>query len=160
MLDISNAGPFVASMTTALHECHPSVQIVLTSRCATSPSAPPHQLGAVAFLPPAAPTHDLVAAIRAAVLSLDPPPRAHAAVAPAGLTDREHEMLALISTGATNREIAAQLHLGPDSVKKCVAGMYRKLGVRNRTEAARRAAESEVIARFSPQPIPGSSQPG
>jgi DNA-binding NarL/FixJ family response regulator len=141
LLDISNAGPFAASMTSALHRSHPSVQIVLTSRCATSPSAPPHQLGAVSFLPPAAPSQEMVAAIRSAALSIDAPPRAQDGVAPAGLTDREHELLALISTGATNREIAVLLHLGPDSVKKCAAGLYRKLGVRNRTEAARRAAE-------------------
>jgi DNA-binding CsgD family transcriptional regulator len=47
----------------------------------------------------------------------------------------------LISTGATNREIAVVLHLGPDSVKKSAGTLYRKLGVRNRAEAARRAAE-------------------
>jgi len=57
------------------------------------------------------------------------------------LTERERELLTLISTGATNKEIARRLHLGPDSVKKNASSLYRKLGVRNRTEAALRAAD-------------------
>ena len=65
-----------------------------------------------------------------------------AAPAPEGpaLTDREREILFLLGTGKTNREIAERLHLGPDSVKKSATALYRKLGVRNRTEAAQRAA--------------------
>lgn len=141
LLDISTAGPFAASMTAALHRAHPTVQIVLTSRCATSPSAPPQDLGAVAFLSPTARSQETVAAVRAAVLSIDVPTPAPQSSGAAELTDREHQVLVLIGTGATNREIAAQLHLGPDSVKKHAATLYRKLGVRNRTEAARRAAE-------------------
>jgi two-component system response regulator DesR len=50
-------------------------------------------------------------------------------------------LLVLISTGATNREIAQELNLGPDSVKKNASALYRKLGVRNRTEAAQRAIQ-------------------
>ena len=55
------------------------------------------------------------------------------------LSDREREILLLLGTGKTNREIAERLHLGPDSVKKSATALYRKLGVRNRTEAAQRA---------------------
>jgi len=55
------------------------------------------------------------------------------------LTEREREILMLLATGATNREIGERLHLGPDSIKKSASLLYRKLGVRNRTEAARRA---------------------
>ncbi len=50
-------------------------------------------------------------------------------------------MLTLLATGATNREIAEQLHLGPDSIKKHASAIYRKLGVRNRTEAVQRYAQ-------------------
>ena len=57
------------------------------------------------------------------------------------LTERQREVLALMSTGATNREIAAVMHVGPETVKKHAEAVYRKLGVRNRTEAAQRAAE-------------------
>jgi DNA-binding NarL/FixJ family response regulator len=140
LLDISDAGPFVASMTRALHNAHPSLQIVLTSRCAASAGAPLQRLGAVAFLAPDASSAETVSAVRDAALSVNVPSPPEPARSDA-LTERELEVLLLISTGATNREIGRHLHLAPDSIKKYAAALYRKLGVRNRTEAARRAAE-------------------
>lgn len=59
----------------------------------------------------------------------------------AGLSPRECDVLALLADGETNGEIAARLHLSRDTVKQHAAAIYRKLGVRNRTEAARRADE-------------------
>jgi two-component system response regulator DesR len=139
LLDVSNVGPFVATETARLGAAHPGIRIVLTSRCVAHLHAPPRELGAVAFLPPRSTNDDIVAAVRAAVLSLD------VDVAPSArqvqLTDRERALIQLMATGATNREIARALHLGPDSVKKSASALYRKLGVRNRTEATRRGLE-------------------
>lgn len=143
VLDISDSGPFLASTTERVRAAHPGVSIVLTSRCPRTLPAPPEAVGAAAFIRPGGPTAEIVAAVRAAVLSIDhdhaPPTPARTPAEP-GLTDRERDLLLLISQGATNREIAARLHLGPDSVKKNASALYRKLGVRNRTEAAQRAA--------------------
>jgi two-component system response regulator DesR len=140
ILDISQTGPFAGAITAAIHDAHPGVQILLSSRCRTSPGAPPASLGAVGFLPAGVSGEDVVDAVRAAVLSGEPLdlPAAPPTIGPA-LSDREREILVLLGTGATNREIAARLHLGPDSVKKSATALYRKLGVRNRTEAAQRA---------------------
>jgi DNA-binding NarL/FixJ family response regulator len=141
ILDISQTGPFAGVITAAMREAHPGVQIILTSRCRTSPGAPPASLGAVGFLPAGVSGEDVVDSVRAAVLSGEPLDLAVATppIGPA-LSDREREILVLLGTGATNREIGARLHLGPDSVKKSATQLYRKLGVRNRTEAAQRAA--------------------
>jgi two-component system response regulator DesR len=57
------------------------------------------------------------------------------------LSPREREVLALIGEGATNREIANRLFLSPHTVKDHTTALYRKLGVRNRAEAARRAEQ-------------------
>ena len=57
------------------------------------------------------------------------------------LSAREHDVLMLLTTGATNREIAEALHVSAETVKKHAAALYRKLGVRNRTEAAQLAPE-------------------
>lgn len=57
----------------------------------------------------------------------------------APLTRREREVLALLATGATNREIAIELHLSPHTVKEHASALYRKLEVRNRAEAVQRA---------------------
>ncbi len=48
-------------------------------------------------------------------------------------------MLDLIASGATNPEIAKRLHLSTHTVKGHTSAVYRKLGVRNRTEAVQRA---------------------
>lgn len=55
---------------------------------------------------------------------------------PAGLTDREYEILGLIVQGKTNREIAADLVLSPSTVKKHVERILSKAGVSRRAELA------------------------
>jgi len=55
-----------------------------------------------------------------------------------GLTDRERAVLELMASGATNPEIAEELHLSKHTIKEHTSSVYRKLGVRNRTEAVQR----------------------
>ena len=59
-------------------------------------------------------------------------PRLGAAV---GLTTREVEVLTLIAQGCTNREIAAELYLSPNSIKTYVRTAYRKIGATSRSQA-------------------------
>ncbi len=60
---------------------------------------------------------------------------------PEPLTSREQQILKLIAAGLTNREIAEQLVISPETAKKHAANICSKLGVSNRTEAAARARE-------------------
>ena len=62
------------------------------------------------------------------------------------LTDREREVLDLMASGATNREIASSLYLSPNTVKEHTSGLFRKLDVRNRTEAVQRAQRLGLLA--------------
>jgi DNA-binding NarL/FixJ family response regulator len=141
ILDISQTGPFAGSVTALIREAHPGIQILLSSRCRTSPGAPPASLGAVGFLPAGISSEEVVDQVRAAVLGGEPLDfDLPAPAAGPDLSDREREILVLLGTGLTNREIGERLHLGPDSIKKSATALYRKLGVRNRTEAAQRAA--------------------
>jgi DNA-binding NarL/FixJ family response regulator len=141
ILDVSQTGPFAGSITATIRAAHPGVQILLISRCLTTIGAPPASLGAIGFLPAGVSGEDIVAAVRAAVLSGEPlEPTIASSAGALELSDREREILFLLATGKTNREIAERLHVGPDSVKKTATALYRKLGVRNRTEAAQRAA--------------------
>jgi DNA-binding NarL/FixJ family response regulator len=50
------------------------------------------------------------------------------------LTQRENDVLGLLSDGLTNPEIAAALHLSPRTVGTHLSVIFRKLGVRNRRE--------------------------
>lgn len=52
------------------------------------------------------------------------------------LTPREREVLELVVSGAANKRIAVVLGMTEHTVKFHLAGVFRKLGVTNRTEAA------------------------
>jgi DNA-binding NarL/FixJ family response regulator len=61
------------------------------------------------------------------------------------LSDREIDVLRLVSQGFSNREIADQLYLAEGTVKNYVSSVMQKLSVRDRTQAALRARELELI---------------
>ena len=58
---------------------------------------------------------------------------------PAGLTEREVEVLGWVARGKTNSEIAATLFISPLTVRKHLENIFEKLGVRTRTAAAAHA---------------------
>jgi DNA-binding NarL/FixJ family response regulator len=62
------------------------------------------------------------------------------------LSSREVEVLALLADGLTDREIAAGLVISPRTVESHVSAILRKLGVRNRAEAARSYREARDTA--------------
>jgi DNA-binding NarL/FixJ family response regulator len=59
----------------------------------------------------------------------------------AGLTDRELEVVKALARGLSNKAIAAELWVTVQTVKFHLTSIYRKLGVTNRTEAARWALD-------------------
>ncbi|MCB2202891.1 response regulator transcription factor [bacterium] len=66
------------------------------------------------------------------------------AAAFANLSQQEKHVLALVSEGKTNREIAAALFLGEGTVRNYVSSILSKLGVSNRAEAAAYAVEHNL----------------
>jgi DNA-binding NarL/FixJ family response regulator len=118
--------------------------------------------GATGYLLKDLPARELADAIRlthAGVMQLDPAAAARLASAldratdPAGpdhivdasrpdralgsaLTAREVEVLRLVATGATNREIAERLYLSEGTVKNHISRVLSRLGLRDRTQAA------------------------
>jgi DNA-binding NarL/FixJ family response regulator len=63
------------------------------------------------------------------------------------LTDRELEILRLVSEGLTNSRIARSLWVTEQTVKFHLSNTYRKLGVSNRTEASRYAYMNNLVGR-------------
>jgi DNA-binding NarL/FixJ family response regulator len=61
------------------------------------------------------------------------------------LSPRETEVLQLLAAGLSNRAIAKDLWLSDQTVKFHLQKIYRKLGVSNRTEAARYAHEQRTM---------------
>ena len=66
---------------------------------------------------------------------------------PAGtlLTGRELQVLELIGSGATNREIAESLTLSTNTIKDHTSALYRKMQARNRAEAVVRARKMGLL---------------
>jgi DNA-binding NarL/FixJ family response regulator len=101
--------------------------------------------GAHGYLSKTLPARDLVAALEAVhagqVVISDPPRRAHSAPGldwpgqREGLTDRESEILALITQGKSNADVARLTYLSPNTVKSYIRVIYRKIAVASRTQA-------------------------
>jgi DNA-binding NarL/FixJ family response regulator len=103
------------------------------------------QHGAHGYLSKTLPARELVAALEAVhtgetVIS-SAPPRARSAVGldwpgrREGLSDRESEILALITQGKSNAEVAALTYLSPNTVKSYIRTIYRKIEAGSRTQA-------------------------
>ena len=61
------------------------------------------------------------------------------------LTAREREVLVLLASGHSNREIAASLFVSLPTVKTHLAHIYAKLGAKNRNEALGRAVAGGLL---------------
>jgi LuxR family maltose regulon positive regulatory protein len=64
---------------------------------------------------------------------------------PDPVTERERDVLRLLAAGYSNQEIAAQLVLTLNTVKKHTSNLYAKLGVTSRTQAIARARELGLL---------------
>jgi two-component system, NarL family, response regulator LiaR len=102
--------------------------------------------GAQGFISKAIPATQIVDGIRAAargerVTLVERSPQA--AISPelrwpgreANLTERESELLALLPTGMTNRELGEHLYLSQNTIKTQLSSLFSKLDVRNRVQA-------------------------
>ena len=62
-----------------------------------------------------------------------------------GLTERELTILGALARGLSNDEIAKEFWVAPQTVKFHLTNIYRKLGVKNRTEATRIAYQHGLV---------------
>ena len=62
-----------------------------------------------------------------------------------GLTQRESEVLDLVTKGHSNKAIAARLYVGEETVKTHLSAIYRKLGVKDRTSAVALAMREAIF---------------
>ena len=101
--------------------------------------------GVHGYLSKALPARDLVAALEAIhageMVISDPPFRSRSSGGlnwpgrSEGLTERESEILALITQGNSNAEVATLTYLSPNTVKSYIRTIYRKINVTSRTQA-------------------------
>ena len=129
------SGPEVCQQ---LRERSPDTKVLLISGAGRISPGAAKAAGASGFIPKDWGAHDIARAVRMVGLGMTvfQPQVEDEATA---LSPREREVLDLIARGATNREIAAALHLSPHTIHEHTSTLYRKLGARNRADAVQRA---------------------
>jgi DNA-binding NarL/FixJ family response regulator len=137
-----------------MQQAHPDVRVaILSVHNDPAEVAAAFQRGACAYILKSIDWADLGAAIRQAFwgtfICLGPQVVEVAAAEVngngAGLSTREVEILQAVARGLSNRAIASELWLSDQTVKFHLHNVYRKLGVSNRTEAARYAFEHGLV---------------
>jgi DNA-binding NarL/FixJ family response regulator len=125
--------------------------------------------GASGFLLKSLPPEELISAIRVAARGdalIDPSvtqrliSRFAVSIAPpttppelSQLTAREREVLQLVAAACSNSEIAAQLHVGDETVKTHVSRVLAKLGLRDRVHAVAYAHINGLVPARPPHPL-------
>lgn len=156
LMDMVMPGMDGATATRAICQKYPQVKVIaLTSFKEGDLVKNALEAGAIAYVLKDVSADDLVRAIRAAhagraTLS---PEAAQALVETANqppvpgldLTEREHEVLALMVEGLNNTEIAARLTVSPSTIKSHVSNILYKLGVASRTEAVALALRHKLV---------------
>ncbi len=151
LMDLNlGAGPGGAEATARLRAlAEPPQILVLTTYDTEADIMSAIEAGAAGYLLKDAPPEDLFRAIRGTA-------RGETILAPAVaarlmrrsgplLTEREVEILGLLATGGSNREIARSLFVSEATVKSHLSHIYTKLEVDTRAAAVARAIEQRII---------------
>jgi DNA-binding NarL/FixJ family response regulator len=137
-----------AEICERLRDAQPVTRVLLFSGAGEISPQAARAAGAAGFAYKDWPARRIASAVRAVGLGLtvftrdDDQDRAGTL----GLSQRERSVLELMASGSTNPEIADALHLSKHTIKEHTSAVYRKLGVRNRTEAVQRAQRLGLLA--------------
>jgi DNA-binding NarL/FixJ family response regulator len=144
VVDLNVDGTWGTDLCWELRRQRPDGRVLLMSSAERiSPSAA-RAAGAAGFIATSSSADEIAKAIQ---LVWHGRPVNHAAPASgSALSDRQREVLGLMAAGATNREIASELCLSPHTVKGHTSDLYRRLSVRNRAQAVRRAELVGLLA--------------
>ena len=134
-----------AELTAELLARSPKTRVLLISGAGTVSRGVARAAGASGFVSKDWGAPDIVKAVRMVGLDMEVF-GAQSENEPPSLTKREREVLGEIATGATNREIGERLYLSPHTIKEHTSAIYRKLGVRNRAAAVKRAQRIGLVA--------------
>ena len=135
-----------AELCERLRAESPNMNVLLISGAGRINPNAARAAGAAGFISKDWPAADIAGAVRMVGLGMTVFGPHESASGGSRLSEREREVLDLIASGATNREIAEQLYLSPHTVKEHTSSLYRKLSVRNRAEAVQKAQRLGLIS--------------
>ena len=136
-----------SELTAELRARSPRTKVLLISGAGTVSRGVARAAGASGFVSKDWGAPDVIKAVRMVGLGMEVfgEQPSEDSEAPPRLTSREREVLDEIATGATNREIGERLYLSPHTIKEHTSSIYRKLGVRNRAAAVKRAQRIGLV---------------
>ena len=151
LLDLRMPGADGLASLTRIRRQYPDVKVVVLS-VSTDENVIQTVLarGASAYIVKSIDPVDLPSVLRQAVegtvfSAVGVPDPGESAARAAGLTERETAILAALGRGLSNEAIGKELWVAEQTVKFHLTNIYRKLGVSNRTEAARLAYQNGLI---------------
>ncbi|MBC6936990.1 MAG: DNA-binding response regulator [Chloroflexi bacterium] len=155
LMDLLMPGMGGVEATAAIRREMPDVEVIaLTSVLEDNSVIGAIHAGAIGYLLKDTEADELIRAIKAAAqgqVQLSPKAAARlvrevrAPESPEALTERETEVLRLLATGFSNKEIALKLTIGEKTVKTHVSNILSKLGVVSRTQAALHAVRIGLV---------------
>lgn len=154
LMDLRMPGVDGVTAIARISERYPETNIlVLTTYDTDADILPAIEAGATGYLLKDAPREELFRAVRAAargesVLSPTVASRLMGRMRAPGeeaLSAREIEVLELVAEGASNKEIARQLHISKATVKTHLVHIFDKLGVSDRTAAVTTALKRGIL---------------
>ena len=155
LLDVQLPGLDGLACLEALAQRHPAIDVAMLS-AVEDPQVieSAFRRGARGYILKSINPFDLPAAIRQIVertvhLATIAPDEAVPVRRPGGLSEKELAVLGELCDGHTNKQIAANLWLSEQTVKFHLRNIYRKLGIKSRTEALRYAYEHDLESTFA-----------
>jgi DNA-binding NarL/FixJ family response regulator len=151
LLDLRMPGADGLTCLAQIKKRYPEIKVVVLS-VSTDESVIQTVLmrGASAYIVKSINPIDLPSALRQAVegtmySAIGLPEPGESAAKAAGLTEREAAILSALARGLSNEAIGKELWVAEQTVKFHLTNIYRKLGVSNRTEAARLAYQNGLV---------------
>jgi DNA-binding NarL/FixJ family response regulator len=132
-------------LARALKAEQPALKIILMSGTGSVAPAVARAAGVDGFVPKYWNSPDVVEAVYRVSRGATILPRSTESEPTRKLSQREHDVLKHIVEGLSNPETALLLHLSRHTVKQHTTAIYRKLGARNRAEAASMARQLGLV---------------
>ncbi|MEI6464351.1 MAG: response regulator transcription factor, partial [Verrucomicrobiota bacterium] len=151
LMDLQLPGISGVAATAALRAHDPAARVLMFSTFARDDEIQAAlEAGATGYLQKSATRDELLAALHAVAqgkrhLSADIARRLIAQRLGPVITPREREILALIAAGKANKEIASQLEVSEDTVKRHVSHILEKLDVNDRAQATAEAIRRGIV---------------